>query len=77
MIEHENPKLPAKPEDNAVQFWKKSKGSPGRPDYWLNAATMMPQQDDPELGKGGIIADGMGLGESSHQSRTDIAQAKP
>jgi SWI/SNF-related matrix-associated actin-dependent regulator of chromatin subfamily A3 len=63
MIEHENPKLPKTPEADAVQFWKKIHGTAGRSDYWLNAATMTPQQGDPELGKGGIIADGMGLGE--------------
>lgn len=62
MIEHENPKLPRTFEDPAVQFWKKSKATSGRSDYWLNAATMTPQVDDPQLGKGGIIADGMGLG---------------
>lgn len=60
MIDHEHPKLP-KLGEPAVQFWSKQKNTSG--EYWLNAATKTPQEADPELGRGGIIADGMGLGE--------------
>lgn len=63
MIEHENPKLPTK-EGETVQFWTRQKGAgKGAPDYWLNVATKTPQAATPELGRGGIVADGMGLGK--------------
>jgi SWI/SNF-related matrix-associated actin-dependent regulator of chromatin subfamily A3 len=65
MIERENPKLPTKPSDPAAQFWvlqKSNSKAAGAKDYWLNVATKMPQSETPVLGKGGIIADGMGLG---------------
>lgn len=64
MIDHEHPKLP-KIGEPAVQFWSKQKGKGKNSGYWLNAATKTPQEADPELGRGGIIADGMGLGEST------------
>ncbi|ODO09326.1 hypothetical protein I350_02926 [Cryptococcus amylolentus CBS 6273] len=64
MIGRENPKLPAAPEDPAVQFWVRQKGAGGRNDYWLNVATRTPQTLTPVLGRGGIIADGMGLGKT-------------
>lgn len=63
MVSHENPKLPSKIGDDAVQFWTRQKGSRGQSDYWLNVATKTPQDDTPVLGRGGIMADGMGLGE--------------
>lgn len=62
MIDHEHPKLP-KLGEPAVQFWSKQKGKGKGSEYWLNAATKTPQEADPELGRGGIIADGMGLGK--------------
>ena len=64
MITQENPKLPASGE-SAVQFWTRQKADPkkGGQDYWLNVATKTPQKDLPRLGRGGILADGMGLGE--------------
>lgn len=65
MVEHEHPKLPTLGEP-AVQFWSKQKNKAG--EYWLNAATKTPQDADPELGRGGIIADGMGLGELAARS---------
>jgi SWI/SNF-related matrix-associated actin-dependent regulator of chromatin subfamily A3 len=65
MIDHEDPKLPKTPEDTAVQFWTRQKGSgKGASDYWLNVATKTPQAETPVLGRGGIVADGMGLGMS-------------
>ncbi|WWC70170.1 uncharacterized protein I206_104118 [Kwoniella pini CBS 10737] len=62
MIERENPKLPSSPKDKPVQFWVKQKGD--HKDYFLNVATKTPQYDEPVLGRGGIIADGMGLGKT-------------
>ncbi|WVW84111.1 hypothetical protein I302_106140 [Kwoniella bestiolae CBS 10118] len=62
MIERENPTLPKAPGDKQVQFWVKQKGD--YKDYFLNVATKTPQYDEPVLGKGGIIADGMGLGKT-------------
>ncbi|CAK9786233.1 unnamed protein product [Cutaneotrichosporon oleaginosum] len=65
MIDHEDPKLPKTPEDTAVQFWTRQKGSgKGASDYWLNVATKTPQVETPVLGRGGIVADGMGLGKT-------------
>lgn len=61
MIERENPKLPATPKDPPVQFWVKQDDKKGS-SYWLNVATRTPQKAEPILGRGGIIADGMGLG---------------
>ena len=64
MISKENPSLPTSTSDSAVQFWVRQKGSSGTQDeYWLNVATKTPQKQTPELGRGGILADGMGLGE--------------
>ena len=71
MIKQEDPKLPSAG-DPAVQFWIRQKADPkkGGQDYWLNVATKTPQKDDPRLGRGGILADGMGLGERCRCSRT-------
>ena len=64
MTTQENPQLPAAGE-SAVQFWIQQKVDPkkGGADYWLNVATKTPQKEAPHLGRGGILADGMGLGE--------------
>ncbi|KAL7421932.1 hypothetical protein Q5752_003704 [Cryptotrichosporon argae] len=62
MTKHENPVLPKTATDPAVQFWVKHHDK-GR-DYWLNVATRTPQDATPILGRGGIIADGMGLGKT-------------
>ncbi|WVF71338.1 hypothetical protein IAT40_006141 [Kwoniella sp. CBS 6097] len=64
MIERENPVLPKKPSDPQVQFWTRQSGQNKTPDYYLNVATRTPQYNEPELGRGGIIADGMGLGKT-------------
>lgn len=79
MIGQENPKLPATPEDSAVQFWAKQKGDPkaGGGEYWLNVATRTPQKDTPKLGRGGILADGMGLGKTSSWDIDAESKAKP
>lgn len=61
MIERENPKLPTSATED-VQFWTLQTGQGGKGNYWLNVATKTPQQETPNLGRGGIIADGMGLG---------------
>ena len=69
MISQENPRLPS-PGEPAVQFWirQKADAKRGGNDYWLNVATKTPQTDAPKLGKGGILADGMGLGRSARLS---------
>jgi SWI/SNF-related matrix-associated actin-dependent regulator of chromatin subfamily A3 len=64
MISQEHPTLPKTTSDPPVQFWLKQKSEKaGQADYWLNVATRMPQSETPQLGRGGIIADGMGLGK--------------
>ena len=62
MIQRENPTLPEKAGTD-VQFWTRQPGTKGGRDYWLNVATRTPQAEAPDLGRGGIIADGMGLGQ--------------
>ncbi|EIW70483.1 hypothetical protein TREMEDRAFT_60987 [Tremella mesenterica DSM 1558] len=65
MISRENPTLPTSPQDPPVQFWVRQKGTKaGEREYWLNVATRTPQEATPVLGRGGIIADGMGLGKT-------------
>lgn len=65
MIGQEHPKLPTLTTDQPVQFWLRhepdKKDAKSKP-YWLNVATRTPQTDTPILGRGGILADGMGLG---------------
>lgn len=62
MVDHEEPKLPIIG-DAPVQFWTRQRGlGNGQLDYWLNVATKTPQSTTPALGRGGIVADGMGLG---------------
>ena len=63
MISREHPVLPATSSDPAVQFWTKQDDKTNNTSYWLNVATRSPQKEAPVLGKGGIVADGMGLGE--------------
>lgn len=63
MIDRENPKLPTTPVDPAEQFWIKRLEQKTNTSYWLNVATQTPQSELPQLGRGGIIADGMGLGK--------------
>lgn len=65
MLSQEHPKLPSIPTDSPVQFWTRQKAEgPAGKEYWLNVATRTPQTETPVLGRGGIIADGMGLGTS-------------
>ncbi|GMK54505.1 hypothetical protein CspeluHIS016_0110910 [Cutaneotrichosporon spelunceum] len=65
MVDHEELKLPGTVDDMAVQFWVRQKGSGrGSSDYWLNVATKTPQAETPAFGRGGIVADGMGLGKT-------------
>ncbi|KZV95946.1 hypothetical protein EXIGLDRAFT_747903 [Exidia glandulosa HHB12029] len=61
-LEKENPVLPTKESDRAVQFWQFKKE--GNKPYWYNWAAMMPMQTPPVLGRGGLIADAMGLGKT-------------
>ncbi|KAJ7594405.1 SNF2 family N-terminal domain-containing protein [Mycena floridula] len=61
-INQENPKLPESESDKPVQFWQyKTDGS--KP-YYYNLATKTPQQAPPDLGRGGLFADAMGLGKT-------------
>jgi SWI/SNF-related matrix-associated actin-dependent regulator of chromatin subfamily A3 len=65
MLSKEHPQLPKSPSDPAVQFWTRQKAEgPSGQEYWLNVATRTPQSETPILGRGGIIADGMGLGKT-------------
>jgi SWI/SNF-related matrix-associated actin-dependent regulator of chromatin subfamily A3 len=65
MLSKEHPQLPKSPSDPAVQFWTRQKAEgPSGQEYWLNVATRTPQSETPTLGRGGIIADGMGLGKT-------------
>ncbi|KAF8527760.1 SNF2 family N-terminal domain-containing protein [Gautieria morchelliformis] len=63
-LERENPSLPQHESDRPVQFWQ-LKLAPGRSKvYYLNLATKTPQETRPVLGKGGLMADAMGLGKT-------------
>ncbi|KAG2015673.1 DNA repair protein RAD5, variant 2 [Coprinopsis cinerea AmutBmut pab1-1] len=62
-IDRENPKLPTKESDPPVQFWQFRKGNNNTP-YYLNIATKTPQREPPQLGKGALCADAMGLGKT-------------
>ena len=68
MISRENPVLLATTSDPAVQFWIKQDDKVNKTSYWFNVATRSPQKEAPVLGKGGIVADGMGLGELPQSS---------
>ncbi|KAF8588628.1 hypothetical protein K439DRAFT_1651796 [Ramaria rubella] len=68
-LERENPLLPQKETDNPVQFWQ-FKG------YYLNIATKTPQQAPPVLGRGGLMADAMGLGKTLTMLSLIIATKK-
>lgn len=61
MQQNEAPTLPTI--DEHVQLWQR-KTSPMP--HWLNRATLTPQAitSPPELGRGGIMADAMGLGKT-------------
>ncbi|KAI0305630.1 SNF2 family N-terminal domain-containing protein [Multifurca ochricompacta] len=52
-IEHENPKLPTKEEDQLVQFWQ-----------YRNTGSKTPQEAPPALGRGALCGDSMGLGKT-------------
>ncbi|KAG9316303.1 hypothetical protein JVU11DRAFT_2334 [Chiua virens] len=63
-IDHEYPKLPDKESDSPVQFWQRRKA--GDKSYYFNLATKTPQdmKSPPELGRGALVADSMGLGKT-------------
>ena len=64
MLSKEHPKLPSGVLDAPVQFWtRQAAAGGGGSEYWLNVATRTPQKEEPVLGRGGIMADGMGLGK--------------
>ncbi|CAD6586976.1 MAG: hypothetical protein TREMPRED_004617 [Tremellales sp. Tagirdzhanova-0007] len=65
MLSKEHPKLPSGVLDAPVQFWtRQAAAGGGGSEYWLNVATRTPQKEEPVLGRGGIMADGMGLGKT-------------
>jgi SWI/SNF-related matrix-associated actin-dependent regulator of chromatin subfamily A3 len=62
MQSRENPVLPQE-DGEQVQLWQRKKGAVP---HWLNMATKTPQAitSPPVLGRGGIMADAMGLGKT-------------
>ncbi|KZT56200.1 hypothetical protein CALCODRAFT_497639 [Calocera cornea HHB12733] len=60
--EHPEDHLPKMEGDQPVQFWQLRKT--GNQTYWFNLATQTPQAEKPIVGKGGIMADAMGLGKT-------------
>ncbi|KZO90728.1 hypothetical protein CALVIDRAFT_568793 [Calocera viscosa TUFC12733] len=62
LLEHPEDHLPKKESDPPVQFWQLRKT--GKQLYWFNLATQTPQAEKPTVGKGGIMADAMGLGKT-------------
>ncbi|KAJ6499180.1 SNF2 family N-terminal domain-containing protein [Mycena sanguinolenta] len=61
-LERENPVLPKNESDKPVQFWQFRKN--GSKSYYFNLATKTPQESPPELGRGALCADSMGLGKT-------------
>ncbi|KAF7376249.1 DNA repair protein rad5 [Mycena sanguinolenta] len=61
-LERENPVLPKAESDKPVQFWQLKKN--GSKSYYFNLATKTPQESPPELGRGALCADSMGLGKT-------------
>lgn len=63
MQQHENPVLPPAGDEGHVQLWQRRDG---QVPHWLNIATKSPQPlaAAPVLGRGGILADAMGLGKT-------------
>lgn len=63
-IEHEYPTLPTAESDRPVQFWQYRKA--GNKPYYFNLATKTPQEvtTPPNLGRGALVADSMGLGKT-------------
>ncbi|KAH8828492.1 SNF2 family N-terminal domain-containing protein [Flagelloscypha sp. PMI_526] len=61
-LEKEYPKLPVTEADKPVQFWQVKKN--GAQPYYYNIATKTPQAKAPELGRGALNADAMGLGKT-------------
>ncbi|TFK26482.1 hypothetical protein FA15DRAFT_667364 [Coprinopsis marcescibilis] len=63
-IDRENPRLPKEVDDPPVQFWKLEKSKNSNKNYYFNIATKTPQEEVPQLGKGALCADAMGLGKT-------------
>ncbi|EPQ57350.1 hypothetical protein GLOTRDRAFT_74086 [Gloeophyllum trabeum ATCC 11539] len=61
-LEHEYPVLPKAESDKPVQFWQLRKA--GARSFYFNIATKTPQEAVPALGRGGLVADSMGLGKT-------------
>ncbi|EGO00039.1 hypothetical protein SERLA73DRAFT_167889 [Serpula lacrymans var. lacrymans S7.3] len=63
-IEHEYPKLPKQESDKPVQFWQYMKS--GSKSYYYNIATKTPQEltSPPQLERGALVGDSMGLGKT-------------
>ncbi|GJJ06235.1 hypothetical protein Clacol_000425 [Clathrus columnatus] len=63
-IDRENPILPRKASDKPVQFWQYQTGGTKQQAFYLNLITHSPQTHPPILGRGGLMADAMGLGKT-------------
>lgn len=62
LLEKENPQLPHKGSDDAVQLWKRS---PRSRNVFTNIATNFAlQNQEPTLASGGILSDDMGMGKT-------------
>ncbi|KAH7924627.1 hypothetical protein BV22DRAFT_1129678 [Leucogyrophana mollusca] len=63
-IDHEYPALPKAESDKPVQFWQYRKA--GNKAYYFNIATKTPQElsSPPQLGRGALVGDSMGLGKT-------------
>ncbi|KAG8935555.1 hypothetical protein FRC02_007699 [Tulasnella sp. 418] len=61
-IEREYPVLPKKETDPELQFWKFARQ--GNKTFYYNVVTKTPQVEPPALGRGGFMADSMGLGKT-------------
>ncbi|KDQ18333.1 hypothetical protein BOTBODRAFT_184989 [Botryobasidium botryosum FD-172 SS1] len=62
-INRENPVVPKREEDPPVQFWQYKEGQAKGP-FYQNLVTKSPQAEVPELGRGALVADAMGLGKT-------------
>ncbi|KIY67158.1 hypothetical protein CYLTODRAFT_490860 [Cylindrobasidium torrendii FP15055 ss-10] len=63
-IDREYPTLPTQESDSPVQFWQVRKNPASNAKYYYNLATKTPTKDAPELGRGALFADAMGLGKT-------------
>ncbi|KAF8318099.1 hypothetical protein DL93DRAFT_2054681, partial [Clavulina sp. PMI_390] len=77
MLEMENPVLPVRPDQQAVQFWKYVQKSQAL-SFYENIASHQARSttDPPTLGRGGLMADSMGLGKTLSMISLIVATRK-